>query len=181
MTNDQKHLRVHDKHFKIFIECSTLEQRISELASLINKEYADKCPLFVSVLNGSFMFTATLLKNITIPCEVTFVRVASYESTSSSGHVKEVLGLKENLENRDVIILEDIIDTGLTMCEIKEQLWAKNPKTLELATLFLKPEALKKPMDIKYTGFEIENKFVLGYGLDYDGLGRNLADLYVLA
>ncbi|MEA5428325.1 hypoxanthine phosphoribosyltransferase [Arcicella lustrica] len=174
-------IQVHDKHFEVFIEQSVLEKRITALASSINQDYAGKQPLFLAILNGSFMFAAELMKSITVSCEITFLRVSSYQATESTGKVHQILGLSESIENRDIIIIEDIIDTGLTMIEIKKQLLAQNPSSLSVATLFQKPEALKQPIEIEYIGFEIENKFVLGYGLDYDGLGRNLADLYVLS
>ena len=173
-------IQIHDKHFEVFIEKNIIEERIIELASQINQDYANKRPLFLAILNGSFMFAAELMKSVNVACEITFVRVSSYQATQSSGRVHEILGLLEDIENRDVVILEDIVDTGLTMIEIKQQLLVQNPASLSIATLFQKPEALKQPIDIQYVGFEIDNKFVLGYGLDYDGLGRNLSDLYVL-
>ncbi len=173
-------IQLHDKQFEIFIEQAIIENRIKELALSISKDYSGKCPIFLAILNGSFLFAAELMKSVSIECEITFLRVSSYHSTTSSGKITEVLGLKEDITGRDVIVLEDIVDTGLTMAEIKKQLLAKNPKSLEIASLFQKPEALKTPIDIRYIGFELENKFVLGYGLDYDGLGRNLPDLYVL-
>jgi hypoxanthine phosphoribosyltransferase len=171
---------IHNKHFEVFIEKSIIEQRISELASNINRDFEGKCPLFLAILNGSFMFAAELMKSISVSCEITFLRVSSYQATESSGKVVEILGLTENIEGKDIIIVEDIVDTGLTMVELKQQLLAQNPASLSIVTLFQKPDALKQPIDIQYIGFEIENKFVLGYGLDYDGLGRNLGDLYVL-
>lgn len=171
---------IHDKHFEVFIEKSVIEQRISDLALEINKDYEGKRPLFLAILNGSFMFAAELMKSVSVSCEITFLRVSSYQATTSSGKVHQILGLTENIEGRDVIIIEDIVDTGLTMIEIKQQLLAQNPASLSIVTLFQKPEALIQPIDIQYIGFKIENKFVLGYGLDYDGLGRNLGDLYVL-
>jgi hypoxanthine phosphoribosyltransferase len=174
-------IQVHDKHFEVFIEKRIIEKRIIELASLINQDYAGKRPLFLAILNGSFMFAAELMKSVTVTCEITFLRVTSYQATESTGKVHQILGLLENIENRDVVILEDIVDTGLTMIEIKRQLIAQNPASLAILTLFQKPKALKQPIEIQYVGFEIENKFVLGYGLDYDGLGRNLSDLYVLS
>ena len=173
-------IQIHDKHFEIFIKKTIIEKRIIELASKINQDYEGKCPLFLAILNGSFMFAAELMKSVKVGCEISFLRVSSYQATESSGKVHQILGLMENIENRDVIIVEDIVDTGLTMVEIKQQLLAQKPASLSIVTLFQKPEALKQPIDIQYVGFEIENKFVLGYGLDYDGLGRNLTDLYVL-
>jgi hypoxanthine phosphoribosyltransferase len=173
-------IQVHDKHFEVFIEKSVIEQRIVELATQINQDYEDKRPIFLAILNGSFMFAAELMKSVSVACEITFLRVSSYQATESSGKVHQILGLLENIEGRDVIVVEDIVDTGLTMVEIKQQLFAQKPASLSVVTLFQKPEALKQPLDIEYVGFEIENKFVLGYGLDYDSLGRNLGDLYVL-
>ena len=173
-------IQIHDKHFEVFINKALIERRIVELASKINQDYQGKRPLFLAILNGSFMFAAELMKSVNLACEITFLRVSSYQATESSGKVHEILGLLENIENRDVIVVEDIVDTGLTMVEIKQQLLAQNPASLSIITLFQKPEALKQPIDIQYIGFEIENKFVVGYGLDYDGLGRNLSDLYVL-
>ena len=173
-------IQVHDKHFEVFIEKSVIEKRIIELASQINQDYQAKRPLFLAILNGSFMFAGELMKSVSVSCEITFLRVSSYQATESSGKIVEILGLTENIEGRDIIIVEDIVDTGLTMVELKHQLLAKNPASLSIVTLFQKPKALKQPIDIQYVGFEIENKFVLGYGLDYDGLGRNLGDLYVL-
>lgn len=173
-------IKVHDKHFEVFIEKAVIDKRIIELASDINQDYAGKRPLFLAILNGSFMFAAELMKSISIDCEITFLRVSSYQATESSGKILEILGLSEDIENRDIIVVEDIVDTGLTMIEIKKQLLAQNPASLSIVTLFQKPEALKQHIDIQYVGLKIENKFVLGYGLDYDGLGRNLTDLYVL-
>ena len=173
-------IQVHDKHFEVFIEKSIIEKRIIELASQINQDYEGKRPLFLAILNGSFMFAAELMKSISVSCEITFLRVSSYKATESSGKVVEILGLTENIEGRDIIVVEDIVDTGLTMVELKHQLLAQNPASLSIVTLFQKPEALKQPIDVQYIGFKIANKFVLGYGLDYDGLGRNLGDLYVL-
>lgn len=174
-------ITIKNLHFQPFISKTDIEQRIQQLAEQINQDYAEKTPLFVAVLNGSFMFASDLMKKINIPCEITFVRVASYQLTASSGDVKEILGLKENIENRDIIIVEDIVDTGITMAEIRRQLLAKSPKSLKIATLLSKPTAHQVKMKLDYVGFEIENRFVLGYGLDYDGLGRNLAEIYVLA
>jgi hypoxanthine phosphoribosyltransferase len=173
-------IQIHDKHFEVFIAKNVIEERITELATKISEDYEGKRPIFLAILNGSFMFAAELMKSISVVCEITFLRVSSYQATESSGKVHQILGLLENIEGRDVIVVEDIVDTGLTMVEIKQQLFAQNPASLSVVTLFQKPEALKQTLDIEYVGFEIENKFVLGYGLDYDGLGRNLADLYVL-
>ncbi len=174
-------IQVHDKHFDVFIDQKTLEERIATLAQEINRDYAGQCPLVVAVLNGSFLFVAELMKNITIDCEITFIRVSSYEGTGTTGKIKQILGLSEEISGRDVIIIEDIVDTGHTMAELLGQVTAKKPRSIEIATMLHKPEATRIPVTLKYVGFAIENKFVLGYGLDYDGLGRNLPCIYQLA
>lgn len=174
-------LTVKDKIFIPFITAEAIQTRIREMAEKINQEYTDKQPLIVVVLNGAFVFAADLVKHLTIPCEITFLRVSSYRGTESTGQLREVLGLTESVTDRDLIVIEDIVDTGKTLGDICDQLRAKNPSSLAIATLLFKPEALQKPLDLQYVGFEIENRFVLGYGLDYDGLGRNTPDILVLA
>ncbi|MEZ0486608.1 hypoxanthine phosphoribosyltransferase [Fibrella aquatica] len=173
-------LTVLDKTFVPFIGRDTLQNRISELADQINRDYAGRCPLVVGVLNGAVLFTADLLKNLTIDCEITFIRVASYEQTASTGKIKEILGLTEVITGRDLIVIEDIVDTGMTIAHVCQQLAEKNPASIAIATLLFKPTALKTPVDLAYVGFEIANEFVVGYGLDYDGLGRNTKDIFVL-
>ena len=172
--------QIRDKTFVPFIESATLQARIKALAQDINKDYAGKNPLLIGVLNGSFMFIADLFKSVSIECEITFIRVSSYQSTESSGTVKQILGLKEDIQHRDIIIVEDIVDTGMTMQEILGQLAASKPASIKIMTMLFKPTALKVPLKLDYVGFEIENKFVVGYGLDYDGLGRNLDAIWVL-
>ncbi|MES2389663.1 MAG: hypoxanthine phosphoribosyltransferase [Bacteroidota bacterium] len=174
-------IQVKDRHFEVMVSAEQLQKDIAVLAARINEDYAGKEPLFVAVLNGAFMFTADLLKMVTIPCEVTFVKVASYEGMSSTGQVEEILGLEADLTNRHIIILEDIVDTGLTMTELLRNLRDFRPASVEVATLLLKPECLKFPLSIKYVAREIPNIFVLGFGLDYDGFGRNTRELYCLA
>lgn len=174
-------LTVKDKKFVTFIEKQALEERIAEVGREISEEYRDRNPLFVVVLNGAFMFAAELMKNVTIGCEITFVRVSSYSKTESTGQLTEVLGLKESIHNRHVIIVEDIVDTGLTMNKLLFQLSTQRPESIQVATMLFKPSALKTPLSVKYCGFEIENRFVVGYGLDYDGYGRNIDSIYVLA
>jgi len=169
-----------DKQFIPFIDQETIEQRISELAEQINIDYEGKCPLFIIVLNGAFLFATELVKKIPLSCEITFVRLSSYTQTKSSGKIRQIIGLEEKIEGRDVIIIEDIVDTGLTMTQLLSQVEELKPNSIEVATLLHKPEALKAPVKMRYLGFEIENKFVVGYGLDYDGIGRNLNALYVL-
>ena len=169
-----------DKQFIPFINRETIENRITELAEQINNDYKDRCPLFLVVLNGAFLFATELVKNIPLTCEITFVRLSSYAQTESTGNVRQIIGLEEKITDRDVIIIEDIVDTGLTMTQLLSQIENHKPKSIEIATLLHKPEALQKPVKMRYVGFEIENRFVVGYGLDYDGLGRNLDALYVL-
>ncbi|MCX2432111.1 hypoxanthine phosphoribosyltransferase [Pedobacter sp. GR22-10] len=172
-------IQVEDKEFEIFLENETINKRIRLMGIQMNVDYEKKCPLFIGVLNGSFLFLADLIKEVDIPCEVAFMRVASYEGTSSSGQVKELIGLPENIEGRDIIVVEDIVDTGLTLTYILKTIKEKNPASVKVASLLLKPSALKYEMeDLAYIGFEIPNEFVVGYGLDYNGLGRNLIDIY---
>jgi hypoxanthine phosphoribosyltransferase len=170
-----------DKTFIPFIEREKLEERISELASQISTDYKDGCPIFIVVLNGAFLFATELLKRTQLSCEITFVKLASYTHTESTGSVRQIIGLEEKITGRDVIIIEDIVDTGLTMSQLLTQIALLNPASVEIATLLHKPDALLKPMDMRYIGFEIANRFVVGYGLDYDGLGRNLDSLYVIS
>jgi len=172
---------IKDRKFTPFIEKKALEERIAAVGQKISQDYQDKNPLFVVVLSGAFMFAAELLKNVETPCEITFVRVSSYSKTESAGELTEVLGLKESIHNRHVIIVEDIVDTGLTMNKLLFQLSIQRPASIQVATMLFKPTALKTPLSVKYVGFEIENRFVVGYGLDYDGYGRNLGEVYVLA
>lgn len=174
-------LTINDKSFIPFISAETIQTRIQELADQINRDYADKKPLLVVVLNGAFLFAADLMKNLTIPCEITFIRVASYTATESTGQLKQILGLSGSVADRNLIVVEDIVDTGLTICGVSEQLGTQNPASIAIATLLFKPAALTKQIELRYVGFEIENRFVLGYGLDYDGLGRNTKDILVLA
>ena len=177
---DANMLTINDKTFVPFISADAIQERIGELANQIGQEYASKRPLFVVVLNGAFLFAADLMKRLTIPCEITFIRVASYAATESTGQIKQILGLGESIAGRDLIVVEDIVDTGLTISEVCAQLRAEGPASVAIATLLFKPAALKKNLRLDYVGFEIENRFVLGYGLDYDGLGRNTPDILVL-
>lgn len=172
-------IQVEDKEFEIFLENDTINKRIRLMGIQMNVDYEKKCPLFIGVLNGSFLFMADLIKEVNIPCEVAFMRVASYEGASSSGQVKELIGLPENIEGRDIIVVEDIVDTGLTLTHILKTIKDQNPASVKVASLLLKPSALKYEIeDLVYIGFEIPNEFVVGYGLDYNGLGRNLTDIY---
>jgi hypoxanthine phosphoribosyltransferase len=174
-------INILDKAFVPFIPADAIHSRIAEMAALINRDYEGKCPVFLVVLNGAFMFATELVKRIDLSCEVTFIRFSSYSKTESTGQVKQIIGVEESLAGKDVIIVEDIVDTGLTMSELVRNVENMSPRSVEIATLLHKPEALKTPVTMRYKGFEIENKFVVGYGLDYDGFGRNLDALYVLA
>jgi hypoxanthine phosphoribosyltransferase len=170
-------MKIGEKEFVTYLSEATIQQRIKELADRINSDYKERNPLFIAILNGSFMFAADLLKKLEGAVEISFIKVASYEQLSSTGYVKNLIGLSEPLHNRDVVILEDIIDTGLTMEKVLEMIKDLGPGSIEIVTLLQKPEALKVDLDIKYCGFEIPNKFVVGYGLDYDGLGRNFKEI----
>ena len=171
-------IKVHDREFVLSISREEIDREIKRVAAQINKDYAGKCPLFLGVLNGSFMFVADLLKNIEIECEISFVKLSSYQGTETTGKVRELIGLTHSIEGRDVIVLEDIVDTGYTMSKMLETLKQHNPASVEVASLFVKPECMQVHVDVKYPLFSIPDRFILGYGLDYDGLGRNLPDVY---
>lgn len=169
-----------DKQFKTFITEEQILKEVARVGEEINRDLADANPLFVSVLNGSFMFTADLMKHVSVPCEISFVKLASYAGTSSTGKVKELVGLNDDITGRTIVIVEDIIDTGLTMERLIETLKARNPKEIRIATLLVKPDKLKVDLDINYIAMSIPNDFIVGYGLDYDGLGRNYRDIYTV-
>jgi len=173
-------VKIKDKTFKPFIEATAIEEHIKEVAARINQDYEGKMPLFLSVLNGSFMFTGDLMKHITIPCEISFVKLASYQGITSTGKIKEVLGINESLTNRHIIVVEDIVDTGRTMRQMIESLGTRDPASVAICTLFVKPDKIEEPLDIKYAAFSIPNEFIVGYGLDYDQQGRNLPEVYSL-
>ncbi|MBQ8867666.1 MAG: hypoxanthine phosphoribosyltransferase [Bacteroidaceae bacterium] len=171
-------VQVKDKQFALYISEEKLLNRVKEVAEQLNADLAGKNPLFLVVLNGSFVFAADLLRDITIPCEITFVRVASYEGTSSTGEIKQLLGLTQDIKGRTVVIVEDIIDTGFTMKELLHMLEEKNPAEIHITSLLVKPGNLKVDLNIPYRCFDIENDFIVGYGLDYDHEGRNLRHIY---
>ncbi|MBQ8227009.1 MAG: hypoxanthine phosphoribosyltransferase [Bacteroidaceae bacterium] len=173
-------IKVLDKTFAISIPESRIRERVAELGAAISRDLEGKNPIFLAVLNGSFVFASDLLRAVSIPCEISFIRLASYVGTSSTGNVKEVMGLSEDLEGRTVVVVEDIIDSGLTMKELLNTLQAKHPAEIRVASLLVKPENLKVNLDIPYCCFEIPNDFIVGYGLDYDGYGRNLKDIYTV-
>jgi hypoxanthine phosphoribosyltransferase len=171
-------MQIKDLEFKKFISKSKVQQQVRSLAEQINIDYKDKSPLFLPILNGSFIFAADLVKQIEVPCRVSFVKVSSYAGTASSGQLKTLIGLEESLFNQDIIIIEDIVDTGLTLEKIVKELKSLGTKSVEVVVLLRKQKARGNLLKIKYVGFEIENEFVLGYGLDFDGYGRNLEDIY---
>lgn len=173
-------IRIKDKQFKTFITEEQILKEVARVGEEINRDLADANPLFVSVLNGSFMFAADLMKHVSVPCEISFVKLASYAGTSSTGKVKELVGLNDDITGRTIVIVEDIIDTGLTMERLIETLKARNPKEIRIATLLVKPDKLKVNLDINYIAMSIPNDFIVGYGLDYDGLGRNYRDIYTV-
>ena len=173
-------IKIKDLTFKPFITEEELQVLIKNVAFQINQEYAGKSPLFLGVLNGSFMFMSDLIKSIDLECLVSFVKLASYEGTESKGAVNELIGLNESLEGQDVIIVEDIVDTGNTLEKLYQIILEKNPKSLKIATLLYKPEAYKKGFNIDFVAKEIPNNFVVGFGLDYDGYSRNLPSIYFL-
>ncbi|QEK53336.1 hypoxanthine phosphoribosyltransferase [Pedobacter aquae] len=175
-------LTIDDKTFEPFIDANMIEKRVRLLGIQMNVDYEEKVPIFIGVLNGSFLFMADLMKEINISCEMAFVKVSSYHGeTQSSGNIIEEYPLSVDIENRDIILVEDIIDTGRTLNYLIEKFKTKNPASIKVASLLLKPEALQVKIDeIAYIGFEIANDFVVGYGLDYKGLGRNTKDIYRL-
>lgn len=167
-----------DKSFKPFISAEEIAEINKQLAQEINRDFKDKEVLFIAILNGAFMFAADLMREIKVKNTISFVKVASYEGLSSTGTVKKIIGLMDALEGRHVVVIEDIIDTGNTLDKLLPTLEAENPASLSLCTFLFKPEAFKASFEIKYIGKSIPSKFIVGYGLDYDGYGRNLADVY---
>lgn len=171
-------IKLHDKSFDIYIPEEDIQKKVKEIAGHINRDYQHKKPLFIPILNGAFMFAADLFRHITIDAEISFIKLASYKGMKSSGQVLTAIGLDVDLIDRDVIIVEDIVDTGNTLRIFLPKLQHQQPASLKIAALLHKPESLQHPLTIDYTGFHIPNKFVVGYGLDYDGLGRNLRAIY---
>ena len=173
-------LQIQDRLFKPYIDRSSIDSAVKRLAAQMNKDLAGKRPLFLCVLNGAFMFAADLFREINVDAEITFIRMKSYEGTQSTGIIKQIYGLQEDIKDRTVVIVEDIVDTGFTMQNLKKQLEEKNPKEIKVATLLFKPDSLQCDVKLDYVAFEIPKAFIVGYGLDYDELGRNLKDIYVV-
>jgi len=173
-------IQVHDKTFETYIAEEKILERIKELAAELTTAYTGKKPLFIAILNGSFMFASDLFKYLNIEAELCFIKLASYKGMKSSGNVVTSIGLEDDLFGRDVVIIEDIVDTGKTLHNFLPKLEHQQPRSLKIVTLLHKPEATEYPLQLDYVGFQIPNKFVVGYGLDYDGLGRNLKEIYQL-
>ena len=173
-------IKLIDKVFETSITEAEIKERVKAVADRINKDMADKNPILLAVLNGSFMFAADLMRMLTIPCEISFVKLASYQGTTSTGTIKEVIGINEDLSGRTVIIIEDIVESGLTIKRMIETIGTRAPKSIHICTLLIKPERLTVPLDVEYAAIEIPNDFIVGYGLDYNQQGRNLRDIYTL-
>lgn len=173
-------IQVHDKSFEPYITSEDIQNRVSELAAILDREYAGKKPLFIAILNGSFVFAADLFRRLTIEAEICFIKLASYKGTKSTGQVITAIGLDTDLFGREIVIIEDIVDTGKTLTEFLPQLQHQQPASLKIVALLHKPEATKYDLKIDYLGFSIPDKFVVGYGLDYDGFGRNIPAIYRL-
>jgi hypoxanthine phosphoribosyltransferase len=169
-----------DKTFVPYLPEARIMEAVRKVAGSINSDLKDKHPLFLVILNGSFLFAADLLRNITTDCEVSFMKLSSYHGTSSTGQVKQLIGLNESVKGRHVVIVEDIVDTGNTIVNITDQLRTMEPASIRIATLLFKPAVYSKSIKLDYVGIEIPNDFIVGYGLDYNGLGRNLKDIYVI-
>ena len=174
-----KTIKIKDKEFIPMISEAEIKERVKLVAEQISNDMKGKNPLLLAVLNGSFVFAADLMREISIPSEISFVKLASYQGTTSTGKVKEVIGINEDLTGRTVIIVEDIVESGLTIKQMIESIGTRNPESVHICTLLLKPECLKTELDIEYAAFKIPNDFIVGYGLDYDQQGRNLKDIYV--
>ena len=173
-------MKVKDKEFRVSIPEADILKQVARVAAEINRDYAGQEPVFLAVLNGSFVFAADLLREITLPCEISFVKLASYQGVQSTGKIHEMIGLNIDVTGRPVIIVEDIVESGLTMAHMLETLQGHKPKSIDICTLFFKPEKLQVELDIRYRAFDIPNDFILGYGLDYDQQGRNLRDIYTV-
>ena len=167
-----------DKTFQLYLSEAKLLAAVAAMATRINADYAGRTPLLVPILNGSFMFAADLMKQLTCPCEISFIKAASYRGTDSTGQLASLIGINEDIKGRDIIIIEDIIDTGHTLAKIIPSFEVLQPASIKVATLLFKPKALQTNIKIDYVGLEIPNEFIVGYGLDYNGLGRNLKDIY---
>ncbi|MFT4565586.1 MAG: hypoxanthine phosphoribosyltransferase [Saprospiraceae bacterium] len=173
-------ITLQDKDFVPYLSAEDISAKIEKLAEIINQDYADKQPIILCILSGSFIFTADLVRELSIPHRIEFVRYSSYSGTSSTGQISKILGLRTDIKDQDIIIVEDIIDTGFTISTAIRELYISEPKSIKVASLLFKPDALKHEVPLDYIGFEIPNKFVVGYGLDYNELGRDIPSIYRL-
>jgi len=173
-------MKIKDKNFLILLKEAEIKKRLADMGAQISKDYSGRNPLFISVLNGAFIFAADLLREITVESTLSFIKLSTYDHTSGTGKIKELIGINEKLFKKDIIIIEDIVDSGFTLSYLMEHIAELGPASLEVAALLVKPESLKVDLNIKYKGFDIPKDFVVGYGLDYDGYGRNLKDIYFL-
>ena len=173
-------IQIKDRQFKMSIPESEIQQAVKSVAEQMNKDLEGANPLFICVLNGAFMFAGDLMKYFTLPCEITFIKLTSYAGLYTSGDVKEIMGLSESVIDRNVVVVEDIVDTGITMDKILTSLNAKGAKSIKVATFLQKPDALQRDITVDYVAIKIPNDFIVGYGLDYDGYGRNLRDIYTV-
>lgn len=171
-------IKINDRSFRVSITETEIKNRIKSLAAEISADMEGKNPLFLAVLNGAFIFAADLMREMTIPCEISFVKLASYQGTTSTGKIQEVFGINEDLTGRTVIIVEDIVESGQTMKNMIESLGTRNPASVQICTLFFKPDKLKEDLTLDYVAFRITDDFIVGYGLDYDQAGRGLKDVY---
>jgi hypoxanthine phosphoribosyltransferase len=176
----KKVIQLHDKQFVPFISAQEIDFAIAKIAALVEDDFADETPIFIGVLNGAFMVVSDFMKHYKAPCEVSFIKMASYEGMTSTNEVKQLIGLDRDLTGKTVVVIEDIVDTGNTLVALKQLFKKQNVKHFKIATLFFKPEALVNDIKIDYVGIRIPNKFIVGFGLDYDGLGRNLPEVYQL-
>ena len=173
-------ITIKDKQFGILVPSEIIRDTVAAMADKMNTDLKGKNPLFIAVLNGSFLFAADLLKRISVACEISFIKVSSYSGTSSTGKVNELIGLGREIRNRTIVVLEDIVDSGATLETIHAGLKMKDPKEIKTATLLLKPAVYRKKIKLDYVGMSVPDIFLVGYGLDYDGYGRNLTDIYSL-
>ena len=173
-------VKLHDKQFKLYVNNETIITKIEDLVKVLNINYLDKKPIFLCVLNGSFLFASELIKRFEHECEVSFVKISSYEGINSTGEIKKLVGINDDLKGRNIIIVEDIVDTGNTICSVIDEIKNYNPKSVEVATLLFKPAAYQKQTIINYVAINVGNEFLVGFGLDYNGIGRNLEDIYII-
>ena len=175
-----KKVKLHDKQFKLFINYEIIISKIEDLVSVLNVKFSDKKPIFLCVLNGSFLFASELIKRFEHECEVSFIKLSSYQGINSTGIINNLVGINDNLKGRNVIIVEDIVDTGNTIYSVIEDVKNHKPESVEVATLLFKPNSYQKKLPINYAAINVGNEFLVGFGLDYNGIGRNLEDIFII-